>query len=81
MAQLYLRDEVASVVQPVKQLKRFKRVHLAPNEEKIVSFTLTADDLSIINDKFERVVESGLFTIMIGASSTDIKLTIQIEVE
>lgn len=81
VAQLYLRDEVASVVQPVKQLKRFKRVHLAPNEEKIVSFTLTADDLSIINDKFERVVESGLFTIMIGASSTDIKLTIQIEVE
>lgn len=81
VVQLYLKDEVASVVQPIKQLKKFNRIHLDPNEETIVSFTLTADDLSIINDKFERVVEPGLFTIMIGSSSVDIKLTTQIDVK
>ncbi len=81
VVQLYLKDEVASVVQPIKQLKKFNRIHLNPNEETTVSFTLTADDLSIINDKFERVVEPGLFTVMIGSSSVDIKLTTQIEVK
>ncbi len=81
VVQLYLRDEIASVVQPIKQLKQFKRIHLASNEEKILSFTLTSDDLSIINDKFEKVVEPGQFTLMIGSSSADIKLTTKIEVK
>lgn len=81
VVQLYLKDEVASVVQPIKQMKKFNRIHLNPNEETTVSFTLTADDLSIINDKLERVIESGLFTVMIGSSSVDIKLTTQIEVK
>ena len=81
VVQLYVRDEIASVVQPIKQLRNFNRVHLAPNEEKSISFLLTADDLSIINHNFEKVVEPGLFTIMIGSSSKDIKLTTQIEVK
>ena len=81
VVQLYVRDEIASVVQPIKQLRNFNRVHLAPNEEKSISFLLTADDLSIINHNFEKEVESGLFTIMIGGSSKDIKLTTQIEVK
>ena len=81
VVQLYLKDEVASVVQSIKQLKKFNRIHLKPNEETTVSFTLTADDLSVINDKFEKVVEPGSFTIMIGSSSVDIKLTTQIEVK
>jgi hypothetical protein len=81
VVQLYLRDEIASVVQPIKQLKNFNRVHLAPNEEKSISFLLTADDLAIINNNFEKVVEPGLFTVMIGSSSKDIKLTTQIEVK
>lgn len=81
VVQLYLKDEVSSVVQPIKQLKKFERIHLSPNEETSVSFTLTADDLSIINDKFERVVEPGSFTVMVGSSSADIKLKTQIEVK
>ena len=80
VVQLYIRDEIASVVQAIKQLKKFHRVHLAPKEAKTISFLLTADDLSIINHNFENLVEPGQFTVMIGSSSQDIKLTSQIEV-
>lgn len=80
VVQLYLKDDIASVVQPVKQLKHFRRIHLDPDEEKTVSFTLNADDLSIIDDKLEKTVEPGSFTVMIGGSSTDIKLTTRIEI-
>lgn len=74
VVQLYIRDEVASVVQPLMQLKQFKRIHLAPNEKRTMTFTLTADDLSILDDKFRKVVEPGKFTLMIGSSSWEIKL-------
>lgn len=74
VAQLYIRDEIASVVQPIMQLKHFKRIHLAPNEKKDISFTVTAEDLSILNTKFEKIVEPGTFTLMIGSSSEDIRL-------
>ncbi|RZL50298.1 MAG: beta-glucosidase, partial [Pedobacter sp.] len=52
VVQLYLKDELASVVQPVKQLKAFKRIHLLPNQQQRLSFLLTAKDLSIINNDF-----------------------------
>ncbi|WP_418895401.1 glycoside hydrolase family 3 N-terminal domain-containing protein [Limibacterium fermenti] len=81
VVQLYVRDEVASVVQPVKQLKDFKRIHLLPGEEKMVTFLLTANDLSIIDNHFDSVVEPGMFTVMVGSSSADLKLTTQIEVK
>lgn len=79
--QLYLRDEVASVVQPIKQLKHFQRVNLKSGEEKTVSFKVTADDLWIINAKMEREVEPGDFKVMIGASSADIRLEGKITVD
>lgn len=81
VVQLYIRDEVASVVQPVKQLINFKRINLAPGEETIMKFPVTADDLSIVNHNYEKVVEPGIFTIMIGASSNEIKLIAPIEVK
>ena len=81
VVQLYLRDEIASVVQPVKQLKAFKRIHLLPNQEQKISFLLTAKDLSIIDKDFKRVVEPGMFTVMIGSASNDIRLTGKIEVK
>jgi len=74
VAQLYLRDEVASTVQPVLQLKHFERFFLKKGEQKRVAFTITQDDLSIINQQMKRVVEAGSFTVMIGASSDDIRL-------
>ena len=75
VAQLYMRDEYASVVQPMKQLKRFERFYLEKGEEKQITFVLTEDDLSIVNQNMRRVVETGTFKIMIGASSDDIRLT------
>lgn len=74
VVQLYLRDEVASVVQPLKQLKQFRKVKLKPGEEQQVSFTLTATDLEIVDKEMRRVVEPGEFRVMVGASSADIRL-------
>ena len=74
VAQLYMRDEYASVVQPMKQLKHFERFYLSKGEEKLIVFTLAAEDLSIINQGLEQIVESGTFQIMIGSSSDDIRL-------
>ena len=74
VAQLYVRDEYASVVQPMKQLKHFKRLSLKKGEERTVSFTLTKEDLSIIDQNMERTVEPGTFQIMVGHSSDDIRL-------
>lgn len=81
VAQLYLRDEYASVVQPLKQLKHFERFFLKKGEEKEILFTLTEKDFSIIDRNMNRVVETGDFRIMIGASSDDIRLTKDIVVE
>ena len=80
VVQLYLRDEFASTVQPVRQLKHFERIFLKKDESKTIRFTLTADDLSVLNTKMERVVEPGSFLIMVGASSNDIRLNTKINV-
>ena len=74
VVQLYLHDEVASVVQPLKQLKKFQRVFIPKGETRQVKFTLDAEDLSIINAEMESVVEPGDFSVMIGSSSDDIRL-------
>jgi len=74
VVQLYIRDELASVVRPVKELKAFQRIHLKPGKEATVSFTITPDMLSLVNERMEREVEPGTFRIMIGSSSEDIRL-------
>ena len=74
VSQLYMRDEYASVVQPMKQLKHFERFYLSKGEEKLIVFTLAEEDLSIINQALEQIVESGTFQAMIGSSSDDIRL-------
>lgn len=80
VAQLYLRDEVASVVQPVKQLKHFVKVFLKKGEEKQINFRLNNDDFSIINKDIKRCVEPGDFTLMVGSASDHIKLTKKITI-
>jgi beta-glucosidase len=71
--QLYIRDLVASVVRPVKELKGFQQVDLRPGESKEVSFTITADDLRFYNDKLQHVYEPGDFRLFIGGNSRDVK--------
>jgi beta-glucosidase len=80
VVQLYIRDLVSSVAQPIKQLKGFQRIHLKAGEEKEVSFLISPDLLKILNDKMQWVVEPGDFRIMIGASSKDIRLRDVLEV-
>ncbi len=74
VVQLYVRDAVASVARPLKELKGFKRVHLKPSEAATVEFTLTPDDLAFFDQRMRRVVEPGTFTVMVGSSSEDIRL-------
>ena len=81
VAQLYMRDEYASVVQPMKQLKHFERFHLKKGEEKKVTFVLTEEDFFLVNYTLKKVVESGNFDLMIGAASNDIRLQNVILVE
>lgn len=69
VAQLYIRDEVSSVTRPVKELKGFERITLKPGETKTVRFTLAFQELSFLNEAMERVVEPGMFDVMVGTSS------------
>jgi len=72
--QLYLRDVVASVTRPVKELKGFKGITLEPGEKRTVKFTLTLENLSFIGRDMRRIVEPGTFVVMVGKSSEDIQL-------
>lgn len=74
VVQLYIRDPLASVARPVKELKRFKRVSLEPGEKKTVEFTLGPEELAFFDVNMNLTVEPGLFEVMIGASSEDIRL-------
>lgn len=74
VVQLYLRDLVASVVRPVKELKDFRKLMLNPGESKTIHFTVNKQKLSFYNNKLEWVAEPGDFNLMIGSSSTDIRL-------
>jgi len=67
--QLYLHQQLADVTQPVRELKGFERITLKPGEKRTVEFPVTPDMLSILNIDMHRVVEPGLFDLMVGASS------------
>ncbi|MGK6356717.1 glycoside hydrolase family 3 N-terminal domain-containing protein [Sphingomonas sp. DT-207] len=73
VVQLYVRDDLASVTRPVKELKAFERVTLAPGEKKTVTFELNPRHLSLWNVDMKRVVEPGTFTISAGPNSVDLK--------
>jgi beta-glucosidase len=74
VVQLYIRDVVSSVTTPALSLRGFQRVHLEPGEKKTVQLALTPDDLSLWNRQMKRVVEPGEFRIMLGSSSTAIRI-------
>ena len=75
VVQLYLHDVVSSVTRPVKELKGFRRVTLAPGESKVLQFTLDRDAFALWNQEMKRVVEPGAFEIMVGPNSVDLKTT------
>jgi len=72
VVQLYLRDAVASITRPVKQLRRFERIHLKPGESRQMQFKLGPDDLAFPGSELRPVVEPGTFTVMVGGNSTDL---------
>lgn len=80
VSQLYLRDEYASVVQPLKQLKYFERFYLKRGEVKEVKFVLSESDFTIIDRNLKTVVEPGTFQVMVGAASNDIRLQAKVVV-
>ncbi len=81
VVQLYIRDDVSSLTTYEKVLRGFERINLQPGEAKTVKFTLTPRDLSLWNKDGRFVVEPGTFTVMVGASSEDIKLKDSLEVK
>ncbi len=74
VVQLYLRDKISTIVRPIKELKGFTRIWLEPGESVKVSFTLTHDELKMLDKHLDWVVEPGEFAIMLGSSSEDIRL-------
>jgi beta-xylosidase len=72
VVQLYLRDLVAQVARPVKQLAGFARVGLAPGEEVEVRFRMHADRAAYPNRELQRVVEPGDIEVMVGTSAADL---------
>ena len=69
VVQLYIRNTAASVSQPVRELKGFARVTLAPGEQKHVEFPLSFDELSFYNIEVKRTVEPTIYKIWVGGSS------------
>ena len=71
VVQLYIKDKVASVVRPVKELKGFKKIRLNPNESSVVQFILTNAELGFFNNTGDFIVEPGDFDIMVGTNSME----------
>jgi beta-glucosidase len=74
VAQMYVRDVLASVARPVMELKGFQRVHLEPAEEREVAFAIEPDALRMLDASMRWIVEPGAFRVMVGGSSKDIRL-------
>ncbi|MFN7992626.1 MAG: glycoside hydrolase family 3 C-terminal domain-containing protein [Bryobacteraceae bacterium] len=81
VVQLYLRDEIATVSRPVKELRGFEKVALRPGESKSVQFTLNRHDLIILDRNLDETVEPGVFQVMVGHSSGDIRQTGEFELK
>lgn len=80
VVQLYINDPVASVTQPVKMLRGFKRVSLAPKQSARVTFTVAANQFAFYDRNMNYVLEPGKINLLIGSSSADIHLKGELEV-
>lgn len=74
IVQLYIGDPVSSLPRPLKELKHFSKISLAPGETQDVTFTITADDLRFYDpDRKEWIAEPGKFDVYVAASSADVR--------
>lgn len=74
VAQLYIRDPVASIVRPLMELKGFQKIKLEPGERRKLSFEIDRNLLAFHNRKLDRVAEPGEFELMVGTASDAIRL-------
>ena len=82
IVQLYVSDLKSSLPRPVKELKGFSKVRLAPGQTENVSFEISRDALSYFDDKaHDWVVEPGKFEALVGASAGDIRSKVSFEVQ
>lgn len=82
IVQLYIGDEKCSVLRPVKELKGFRKIELAPGEEKEVTFTIRAEALKFFDDKKHTwIAEPGKFKAYVAASSADVRYTLPFVLE
>jgi beta-glucosidase len=80
VVQLYVRDRVATVTRPVRELKRFERVLLAPNETKTVEFAIASQDLAFWGRDMQLTAEPGVFDMFVGGDSlAGLEATFEIE--
>lgn len=68
VAQVYITDEVSSVVVPVKQLRSFQRIHLKAGEERMIIMELSAADFSLFDAEYKQIAEKGAFVVNVGAN-------------
>lgn len=80
VVQVYLRDNLASVVRPLKELKAFQRVSLKPGEIKSVSLSIPAKELEILNRNMKRVIEPGSFNVLVGSNAENLPLKVAFSV-
>ena len=71
VVQLYIRDDVGSVTRPVMELRRFRRVTLAPGQRTTIRWSLGIGDLAFYDLAMRRVAEPGTFRVFVGTSSAD----------
>jgi beta-glucosidase len=81
VVQLYIRDEEATVARPVRELRGFRRVHLAPGACRTIAFQLSTEQLSYVGADLRRVVEPGRVSVQVGTSSADLPLAAQLELD
>lgn len=81
VVQLYLRDEEASTVQPLKQLRAFERIDIRRGEERTIRLRLFEEDFRIVDSGLRETLEPGDFTVLVGASSEDIRLMGKISIQ
>jgi len=78
VVQLYVRDELASVARPVQQLVGFARLRLDPGQTRRIAFIVHPSRLAFYDEAMRFVTEPGSFTFSVGASSTDIRSSIEV---
>lgn len=82
VVQLYIGDEKCSVLRPLKELKAFQKLDLAPGEEKVATFTISVDGLKFYDENAQDwKAEPGKFKVYVGSSSADIRQTAEFELQ